>query len=146
MDDNKFLMEKDGFIVNNIGLTIAVNHLANFTRQSPQAWISLITKQAGEQCDSLSQQEKDLFIQNYLQLSESLNNESSPDPAWDYYETWQLLHRMKQIAESGIALIADKENADRETDAKLKQAIEPLLTQLEESIDDLSADTILHVE
>ncbi len=63
-----------------------------------------------------------------------------PDPDWDYYETWQLLHHMKSVAEAGIALIADKKNADSETDAKLNQLIEPFLIQLEGTVDDLSTE------
>ncbi|OYD99814.1 hypothetical protein [Nostoc sp. 'Peltigera membranacea cyanobiont' 232] len=58
-----------------------------------------------------------------------------PDPDWDYYETWQLLHTIKKKIDAGIKFISGEELADNTTDEKLKQILEPALEQLEEVIE-----------
>ncbi|MGF1934521.1 MAG: hypothetical protein RM347_008975 [Nostoc sp. ChiQUE02] len=58
-----------------------------------------------------------------------------PDPDWDYHETWQLLHTIKNKIDAGIKFISGEELAGNTTDEKLKQILEPALEQLEEVIE-----------
>lgn len=58
-----------------------------------------------------------------------------PDPDWDYYETWQLLHTIKNKIDAGIKFISAEELADNTSDQKLKKILEPALEQLEEVIE-----------
>ncbi|MEH2219416.1 MULTISPECIES: hypothetical protein [unclassified Nostoc] len=62
-------------------------------------------------------------------------NISQPDPDWDYYEVWQLLHTIKTKIDAGMKFISSEELADNTTDEKLKEILEPALEQLEEVIE-----------
>lgn len=62
---------------------------------------------------------------------EITDNFLQPDPAWDYYEIWQALHGVKRKIDAALKLIASEEQADNTTDEKLKETLEPALTELE---------------
>lgn len=71
---------------------------------------------------------------------EENSNIPQPDPAWDYYEIWQLLHTIKNKIDAGIKLISAEELADNTTDEKLKEILEPALQQLESLIENELTD------
>lgn len=54
-----------------------------------------------------------------------------PDPAWDYYEIWQSLQQIKSKIDAGLAFISGEEQADNDSDQKLREILEPVLEQLE---------------
>ncbi|WP_375511424.1 hypothetical protein [uncultured Nostoc sp.] len=58
-----------------------------------------------------------------------------PDPEWDYYEIWQLLHDIKNKIDAGLKVISGEEYADDTSDEKLKNILEPALEQLENVIE-----------
>ncbi|WP_334899754.1 hypothetical protein [Nostoc sp.] len=58
-----------------------------------------------------------------------------PDPAWDYYETWQLLHTIKNKIDAALKVISSEERASYASDEKLKNILEPALDRLENVID-----------
>ena len=65
-------------------------------------------------------------------------NISQPDPEWDYYEAWQLLHDIKNKIDAGLKLISGisgEEHADYTSDEKLKEILELALAQLENVIE-----------
>jgi hypothetical protein len=64
-----------------------------------------------------------------------IDTRPQPDPDWDYYETWQLLHTIKNKIDAGIKFISGEELADNTSDEKLKKILEPALEQLEEVIE-----------
>ncbi|MEH1909753.1 hypothetical protein [Nostoc sp.] len=62
-------------------------------------------------------------------------NTSQPDPDWDYYEAWQLLHDIRNKIDAALNVMSSEERADYTSDEKLKQILEPALEQLENVID-----------
>lgn len=61
--------------------------------------------------------------------SENLNLKiPQPDPDWDYYELWQLAHKLKAGIEETIKYMAVIESADGSTDASLGKQFESLST------------------
>lgn len=59
--------------------------------------------------------------------SENLNlNIPQPDPNWEYYELWQLAHKLKAGIEGTIKYMAVIESADGSTDANLRKQFESL--------------------
>ncbi|MCC5620959.1 hypothetical protein [Nostoc sp. CHAB 5715] len=61
-------------------------------------------------------------------------NISQPDPEWDYYEAWQLLHDIKNKIDAALKVISGEERAGYASDEKLKEILEPALEQLENVI------------
>ncbi len=68
---------------------------------------------------------------NFAEINESFQ----ADPAWDYYEVCQALVRVREQINKSIAFISAEEEADNDTDEKLKQMLEPALEQLESIIE-----------
>ena len=68
-----------------------------------------------------------------------MNNEnfniSQPDPEWDYYEAWQLLHNIKNKIDAALKIMSGEEHAGYASDEKLKNILEPALEQLEDVIE-----------
>ena len=57
------------------------------------------------------------------------------DPAWDYAQVWQSLHKIKFKINSAIMLIAQKEQSDSKTDEQLKAILEVVSGELDELIE-----------
>lgn len=72
--------------------------------------------------------------------TEIFNNIPQPDPAWDYYETWQSLHIAQFKIKNGLKLVLGQEAANHDTDQKLKEILESIVDRLEEILEnDLTA-------
>ncbi|MEH1911269.1 hypothetical protein [Nostoc sp.] len=64
-----------------------------------------------------------------------INDSFQADPAWDYYEVCQGLIRVREQINKSIAFISAEEEANNDTDEKLKQMLEPALEQFESIIE-----------
>ncbi|HIK04583.1 MAG TPA: hypothetical protein IGS40_07710 [Trichormus sp. M33_DOE_039] len=68
------------------------------------------------------------------------NTIPKPDPSWDYYELWQSLHIAQYKIQSALKLALGQEQANHETDQKVKEILETVVEELEQVIDnDLTA-------
>ncbi|MBD2344186.1 hypothetical protein [Anabaena subtropica] len=67
--------------------------------------------------------------------TEIFNNIPQPDPSWDYYEVWQALHLAQSKIKSGVKVILGQEQANHDTDQKLKEILEAVVEELEQVID-----------
>lgn len=72
---------------------------------------------------------------NTLTDQDLTNNIPQRDPNWDYYEIWQSLHIAKYKIEAGLKLISAQEQADNETDEKLKEILDTVVEELEQVIE-----------
>jgi hypothetical protein len=65
-------------------------------------------------------------------------NISQPDPDWDYYDYWTVLHEIKFSIDSALKIMASTEITNPDVDKQLTQLLNPasdklieILTQLE---------------
>lgn len=56
-------------------------------------------------------------------MNEPLENYPQPDPAWDYYEIWNICLNAKAQIEKALALMKEQEVATKISDLKIFDAI-----------------------
>ncbi|MBD2775187.1 hypothetical protein [Iningainema tapete] len=62
------------------------------------------------------------------------NNHPLPDPAWDYYETWEQLLKAKEEIDKALALIKVEEVGNDDCDFHANQHVQDAIAALD-SID-----------
>lgn len=76
------------------------------------------------------------MTQDNTLTDQSLTNTiPQPDPNWDYYELWQSLHIAQFKIQAGLKLVLGQEQANHDTDQKLKEILETVVEELEQVID-----------
>jgi hypothetical protein len=68
-------------------------------------------------------------------MTQTNNNIPDPDPNWDYYEIWKLLHIAQFKIQTSMKLLLSQEQANNDTDQKVKETLETALQNLELVID-----------
>lgn len=69
------------------------------------------------------------------ELQELLNTDlthSHPDPAWDYYQLWENLHKIKGEIDNLLSYISPHENASEEVDKGIREKLFALLYSVED--------------
>ncbi|WGV23357.1 hypothetical protein [Halotia branconii] len=73
--------------------------------------------------------------------NENLSNIPQPDPSWDYYGTWRLLHGIKARIDEALKIMKNSENSTAEIDKEIKLSLEIASDRLIEIIDN---DLVTH--
>ncbi|MBN3926098.1 hypothetical protein, partial [Nostoc sp. NMS4] len=71
---DQFLTSKEDYMVNSLGLGLAVQYLSDFSDKPVSYWLTKISEQANSQYDQLTPEQIDKSIQDYLNNKEIGND------------------------------------------------------------------------
>lgn len=65
-------------------------------------------------------------------LNEDITPQPTPDPAWDYYQIWESLSKVKDEIDEIIGFISSFENASDTSDEKIRNRLVALTYSVED--------------